>query len=162
MQHMAETLCEDKDSLNFHQMSMFSDSPTDPPIVPECCLSCTSRLTPFEPVGRLMETRSCQRGWMSGGCLRETSAAYICLISPRGQKWLTQRVPRIPAAGMLRFSDLFFGGSCDNVVHHILTADKQLLKQKDCSILKECRKSLCAGHYNDASRPNEYIDMPSL
>lgn len=67
---------------------------------------------------------------MSCEFLRETSAAYICLISPRGQKWLTQRVPRIPEAGMLHFSDLFFGGSCDNVVHHILTADKQLLKQR--------------------------------
>lgn len=93
------------------------------------------------------------RGWMPSGCLRETSAASICLISLRGQKWLTQRVPRIPAAGMLRFSVLFFGGSYDSVVHHILMADKQLLKQKASSILKECRKSPCTSRYNDAWHP---------
>lgn len=60
------------------------------------------------------------------------------------------------------FSHLFFGGSCDNVVHHILTADKQLLKEKASSVLKECRKSPRTGRYNDAPRPNEFTDIPRL
>lgn len=38
------------------------------------------------------------------------------------------------------FSDLFFGGSCDSVVHHILTADKQLSEQNDSSVLQRREK----------------------
>lgn len=149
MQQITQILSED----SFHHASVFSDSPTDTAIVSKCCLSCTSRLLPFDGGTQL------SHGWMSCCFPCQTPVAYICLIKTRGAKngW-----HRAFPTFLLHFSGLFFGGSYDNIVHHILTAGKQLLKHKDSSVLEKCRKSLCEGCFDDASRPTEVVDTCGL
>ena len=90
---------------------------TDPPIVCNRRLSCTSRLTPkpFDPVGLLKETRRRQiDGWFSVLFVKTLVRSYSCPITPGGpkkikKKRLTESVPHIPAAGMFSFLTLLFG-----------------------------------------------------
>ena len=62
---------------------------TDPPIVCNRRLSCTSRLTPkpFDPVGLLKETRCRQiDGWFSVLFVKTLVRSYSCPITPGGPK----------------------------------------------------------------------------
>lgn len=156
---------EDEDSLIFSSnVHNLVTDPTDPPIVWRA--SHVMHITPDAFSSRWPSEGGTQlsRGWMSCDCLRETSAAYICPDKPAGPKKMADaaRSSHSCSGNAPFFSDLFFGGSCDNVVHHILTADKQLLKEKASSVLKECRKSLHTGCFYDALRPNKFTDIRKL
>lgn len=116
----------------------------------------TSRLTPFDPVSLLKETRGCQ----IDGCFSvfQEFGQLQLPDNPTGPKTAESEHSSRSCSRNVQYLWLVFQRSGDITVHHILMIEKRLWRYKDSSAgfcflfeVQKMQEALCKGHCDDAS-----------